>query len=156
MPISATGNKRSLRDAGFTLIELMVVLVILGLASAAVVLAMPDPGGRVRDEGERLAARALAVRDDAILEGRSTRIVVESGGYTAERRLRGRWQPYGGKGFGTVAFPAGVAAATGETGRVVVTFDATGAVAEPAAIDLSKDAVRVRIDIPANGAVRVT
>ena len=156
MPTSATGNSRTLRELGFTLIELMVVLVILGIASAAVVMTMPDPGGRVRDEGERLAARALAVRDDAILGGRSTRIVVEAGGYKAERRTQGRWQPYVGKGFGTVAFPAGVTAATAETGRVIVTFDATGAVAEPAAIDLSKDAVSVRIDIPANGAVRVT
>jgi type II secretion system protein H len=144
------------RPNGFTLIELMVVLVILGLASAAVVMAIPDPGGRVRDEGERLAARALAIRDDAILEGRSTRIVVDPTGYGAERRTQGRWQAYGGKGFGTVAFSDGVRATTGDVGRVIVTFDATGAVAEPAVIDLSKDAVRVRIDIPANGAVRVT
>jgi len=33
---------------------------------------------------------------------------------------------------------------------------ATGAVAEPAMIDLTKNAVRTRIDIPANGAVRVS
>ncbi len=143
-------------ERGFTLIELMVVIVIIGLASTAVVLAIPDPGGRVRDEAERLAARTLAVRDAAIIEGRSTRMVIDATGYTAERRSQGRWQAYGGKGFGSVAFPAGVLATTGETGRVIVTFDATGAVAEPAAIDLSRDAVRVRIDIPANGAVRVS
>jgi general secretion pathway protein H len=178
MPISATGNRvtslgtgpTTLRrsaehgftslgryaEHGFTLIEMMVVLVILGLASAAVVMAIPAPGGRVRDEGEKLAARALAVRDDAILGGRSTRMVIDAGGYTAERRAQGRWQPYGGKGFGVVTFPSGVAAATGEAGRVIVTFDATGAVAEPAVVDLVKDTVTVRIDIPANGAVRVT
>lgn len=143
-------------ERGFTLIELMVVIVIIGLASTAVVLAIPDPGGRVRDEAERLAARTLAVRDAAIIEGRSTRMVIDAIGYTAERRSQGRWQAYSGKGFGTVTFPAGVLATTGETGRVIVTFDATGAVAEPAAIDLSRDAVRVRIDIPANGAVRVS
>jgi type II secretion system protein H len=143
-------------ELGFTLIELMVVIVIIGLASAAVVLAIPNPGGRVRDEADRFAARTLAVRDAAIIEGRSTRMVIDTTGYTAERRARGRWEAYGGKGFDTVAFPAGVLASTGETGRAIVTFDATGAVAEPATIDLSKDGVVVRIDIPANGAVRVT
>ena len=143
-------------ENGFTLVEMMVVLVILGLASAAVVLAIPDPGGRVYDEGERLAARTLAIRDDAILEGRSTRVVIDGKGYSAERRSSGRWLPYDGKGFGTVAFPAGILATTGETGRVIVTFDTTGAVSEPAAVELSKDAVRVRIDIPANGAIRVS
>lgn len=161
MPTSATGNNawtQSPREGqtGFTLIEMMVVLVILGLASAAVVMAIPPSGGRVRDEGERLAARILAVRDDAILAGRSTRMVIERNGYIAERRTQGRWQSYGGKGFGEVAFPAGIAAATGDTGRVIVTFDATGGVAEPATIDIAKDAVAVRIDIPANGTVRVT
>jgi hypothetical protein len=40
----------------------------IGLASAAVVLAIPDPRGQVTQEAERFAARALAVRDDAILQ----------------------------------------------------------------------------------------
>lgn len=43
-PTSATSAER-----GFTLVELLVTLVILGLASAAVVLAMPDPRGELRD-----------------------------------------------------------------------------------------------------------
>lgn len=153
MPTLAIGRRA--RANGFTLIELMVVIVIIGLASAAVVLAIPDPGGRVHDEAERFAARALAVRDDAIIEGRSTRLVVDRMHYTAERRLRGRWQPYGNKGFGSVAFPDGVTAATGESGRVVVAFDATGGVAEPVVVDLTKGTTTVSVDIPANGAVRV-
>ena len=56
MPISAPGNSRPAAEGGFTLVELMVVLTVIGLASAAAVLAMPDPRGRLVDEGARFAA----------------------------------------------------------------------------------------------------
>ena len=71
MPTSATGSN----DQGFTLIELMVVIVIIALTSAAVIFAIPDPRGRVIDEAERFAARTLAARDDAIVQSRDTRVV---------------------------------------------------------------------------------
>ena len=72
MPISATGSN----NRGFTLIELMVVITIIALASAVVVFAIPDPRGRVVDEAERFAARVLAARDDAVVQGRDVRVRV--------------------------------------------------------------------------------
>ena len=61
MPTSVAGSKLTSRNAGFTLIELMIVVTIIGLASAVVVLALPDPRGRLRDEAAQFAARAMLV-----------------------------------------------------------------------------------------------
>ncbi len=79
--------------AGFTLIELMVVLVIIALLAAAVMLTMADPRGGLSGEVDRLAGRIRAARDSAIVSGHSVALWVSPTGYGFERRDDGRWQP---------------------------------------------------------------
>jgi len=134
---------------GFTLVELMVVIFIIGLAAAAVVLTMPEQGGSVRSEAVRFAARAKAARDQAILESRTVAVQVGQGGYDVARREGGQWR--------TEAHYDWVAATTPEiagAGSGSIRFDATG-LAEPAFVVLRRGESRAVVAIGADGGVRV-
>ncbi|AZC26930.1 MULTISPECIES: type II secretion system minor pseudopilin GspH [Pseudomonas] len=63
---------RVYQQQGFTLIELMVVLVIIGIASAAVGLSIkPDPLQSLRKDAERLAQLLQVAQAEARADGRS-------------------------------------------------------------------------------------
>ena len=58
------------RPAGFTLIELMVVVALIAIASAVVSLALRDPAAtRLEQEGARLVALLEAARTEARAAG---------------------------------------------------------------------------------------
>lgn len=86
MPTSAPGNRaraavRSARSGaplarGFTLIELMIVVAIVGLASGLVALSIRDPAAtRLELEGARLAALLESARAEARASGLAVRWV---------------------------------------------------------------------------------
>ncbi|HEL4237745.1 type II secretion system minor pseudopilin GspH [Stenotrophomonas geniculata] len=79
---------------GFTLIELMVVLVIIGICTAGIGLGLGsllDPGRQLRQEGERLAQRLQVARDEARIDGRSIRWQADASGYRFSRREGNQW-----------------------------------------------------------------
>lgn len=59
-------------DAGFTLVEVLVVLAILGLAIGMVVINLPKAPPALKAEVELLAARMSAAQDAAIITGQPT------------------------------------------------------------------------------------
>ena len=136
-------------EKGFTLVELMVVLVIIGLAATAVVLSMPDLGGSVESEAERFAARAKAARDDAIVTARPIALAVDAGGYAFSRRAGGRWQAGDRHDWAEGTQVQAVGAARNRT-----RFDSTG-LAEPLRVTLRRRDREVAVDIGADGEVHV-
>ena len=64
-------RRRRVIEAGFTLIELMVVLVIAGiLVGAAALSALPNEAARVRQDAYRLSFLLQIARDEAIVRNR--------------------------------------------------------------------------------------
>jgi general secretion pathway protein H len=148
MPISVTGNSRP--AAGFTLVEIMVVLVIIGLAAAMAVLTLPGSDDALRRDADRLAARIVAARDHAIVMNRETALVLESGGYRFDERLDGNWRALSGPGLMPARWSEGTAATV--VGGTRIGFDAVG-LAAPATVVLSNDGGEARIEVTASGEV---
>ena len=79
---------------GFTLLELMVVLVIIGICTAGIGLGLGsllDPARQLRQDGERLAQRLQVARDEARIDGRPLRWQADATGYRFSRLEGSRW-----------------------------------------------------------------
>lgn len=151
MPISAPGSN----ERGFTLVELMVTITVIALMASAALWAMPDPRGRVTDEGLRFAARARAARDDAVVQARPVSVWVTTGGYGFDQRLGGSWLPVADKPLRVERWSEGTAATLdGAQGRVRVTFDPTGLPDRPADVRLARAGRAVLIRLGADGSIR--
>ncbi|WP_267268339.1 type II secretion system minor pseudopilin GspH [Pseudomonas protegens] len=75
------------KQQGFTLIELMVVLVIIGIASAAVGLSIsPDPLQTLRKDAEGLAQLLQVAQAEARADGRPITWRATAKGYSFSRR----------------------------------------------------------------------
>ncbi|MDQ2696257.1 MAG: type II secretion system minor pseudopilin GspH [Pseudomonadota bacterium] len=96
MPTLATGAWSSPRPAGFTLLEVMVTLVLVGILTTLAVLSV---GGRsdqerLAEEARRLAALLELNHQEAMLKGERRGVRFTATGYdflTLDRD--GQWQP---------------------------------------------------------------
>ena len=138
------------RRAGFTLVELMVTVAVVGLAAGAVVLsAQPTQPSAVRT-AERFAARLAEARSEAILSNRPVAVTVGEDGYRFSV-MQGRAWIAAPRPLNDQVWDEGVMS-PGAAERW--TFDPTGAV-EPASRGLSRDGRTAVVLIDEAGQVRV-
>lgn len=148
MRTSATGA-----EAGFTLVELMVVIIILGLTASIAVMAAP--GRRTLSaEADRFAARLLRAQEEAVLTNRPVGVTVTPQGYSFLARFPAGWRALDDGPFEARAWSEGVAAAVSDGEKGLISFDSTGA-AEPLTVTLTRDARSLRVVVDAAGNVRV-
>ena len=141
-------------EGGFTLIEMMVVITIIGLASAVAVLAMPDPRGRLLDEATTFAARTRAAHDSAIIGAKPVSVWVSPGGYGFDERSGGQWHPVAEKPLRVAQWGRDVRPALAvERQRVV--FDTTGLADSALDVRLVRGDESEIVRIGLDGSVRV-
>ncbi len=140
---------------GFSLLELMVVLFIIGIASTAVVMTISSPERGVRDEAEQFAARLAALRDNAILQSRTMAVTVRPSGYGFETRNDGNWVPLSDAPFSTTDWKSGTTVQMSDARQMRIAFDSTGLPSSAASIALKHDNVTVTLKLAATGDIRV-
>jgi general secretion pathway protein H len=158
MPISATGSKagngftlvRRSAERGFTLVELMVVMAIIGLLSAVVVLNLPTRASAPLVEARSLVSILDAARTGAVVNARAIRVRFGGGAPIAEQRRRGAWVALPPKVAGLSRWPADVATSPGE-----LVFDPTGTVSGASEISLTRGSGTARVLVDAEGTIRV-
>ena len=142
-------------QAGFTLVELMVVLAVMGLLAGVAVWRWPAGGDKARADAFALATRIAAVRDSAIVGGRPIAFVVEPSGYRFEVRERTGWVPSKEPNLRNKSWSRGVSvSAPGGTTRT--RFDAIGLPDRPSTMRLRSGATATEIRILADGEVKVS
>ncbi|MCI4645403.1 MAG: GspH/FimT family pseudopilin [Hyphomonadaceae bacterium] len=94
MPISAIGNKTRAREgeAGFTLVELLVVVFIIALMSTIVVLSLPEGNTPLRGMTQALALKLNQAGRESILTGEPVALAMAGEeSFRFERYRDGEW-----------------------------------------------------------------
>ncbi|MCG7347830.1 prepilin-type N-terminal cleavage/methylation domain-containing protein [Sphingomonas sp. ACRSK] len=128
-PAPAQEGKRRAGEAGMTLVEMLVVLAILGVAAGAVTLGIgaATRAPTVETEARRLATQLQAAADDAMLGDRAIAFTAGEHGYGfATLNAKGGWTPRAGAGMAFHPLPGGMVMALSARPPVLLGVDGTG------------------------------
>jgi len=77
--------------AGFSLLEVLVVIVIISILISFTTLTFDSEQKKLANEGERLVALMKLASEEAIMNSREYRVVFTASGYTFEKYDDGEW-----------------------------------------------------------------
>ncbi len=137
------------REAGFSLIEMMVVLAIVSLAAGLVVVSAPGPSGQLAQETDRLIRGLVAARDLALIENRTVIVEVSETGYAM--RVASRIGPVREVEVTLWNERTTVASADGRM-PAVIAFDPVG-ITEPASFTLFNEGAKDGVVIDPSGRI---
>ncbi len=93
-------NGKKTHNQGFSLIEIMIVVLIIGISASMAVLYIDTADERLKSEAKRLLAITQLLRDDAIITGHSLALLVGTDHYSFSRlTMDDKWQPFNNKPF---------------------------------------------------------
>ena len=115
------GVAPSRHRAGFTLLEILLVVTIIGILASVVVLGATDVGRQrtVRAEAERLALAVELARDEARVRNEVWGLLVDGGSYRFQRYDQARevWHDVERREYGTDATERGIEFSVGAAGN---------------------------------------
>lgn len=93
-------GRRITKESGFTLVEILCVLVVIGLMSSVVILSIPQPKSLLDKQAETLTGQMNALAQDSLVSGSVAAAGFSKDGYalyTFENsewmeRISGEWQ----------------------------------------------------------------
>lgn len=93
-------------NTGFSLIEIMIVVLIIGISASMAVLYIDNSDDRLKFESKRLLAMTQLARDDAIISGKSLAMTIDTIGdtdqYYFSQLENGKWIQFSEKPYRTV------------------------------------------------------
>lgn len=85
-------RKRYISEAGFTLVEVMTVLVIIGLMSSVVILTLPKEKPAVESFAENLVRETNAAAQASLLSGRPSALGLSEDRFAILSFSQGEWK----------------------------------------------------------------